>query len=129
MALAVSSLFDPSSFTFGLATPAGGCEKRAAEEMRSALSEPFAAVDFEIHSLAFYSRARSVGSLPASIHPFEADQQLHQFNVRSLLSPRDLPLTDMLIGEFGYDPVLDVDLCGEAYILLRTPVPAGEGSG
>lgn len=129
VALAVSSLFDPTSFTLGLATRAGGCEKRAAEEIRFALLEPFAAVDFEIHSLAFYSRARSVGSLPASIRPFEADQQLHQFSVRSLLSPRDLPLTDTLIREFGYHSVLDVNLCGETYILLRTPVPAGEDSG
>ena len=64
---------------------------------------------------------RTAGVLSSDLSAEEADKRLGEFGVRTFISAKDRDLTTAFVSDFSYDPLLEVNICGIDYTILRLP--------
>ena len=104
-----------------LSTRNDPCEKEASSVVQDYLEAPIAGTDPVVNYFSYYNRVQTFGVLSPSLSAEEADILLREFGVRTFISSNDLALTSSFISKYSYYPILEVQICGNDYSVLRVP--------
>lgn len=97
------------------------CIERDALVLTSLVEAPFAGTDAIANHVAYYTRLRTIGVLPAGAAAAEADAQLRSLGGRSVLARTDLEITRGLLQTPGYRLAGEAAICGAGYSVLSVP--------
>lgn len=129
--LARSVVFGAAGFSFLFPQAAGlrylppddHCVARTVAQFADKLVPPMAGSDRWINIIAYYSGKRTLGVLPPGTSAPDANSEFRRLGVRTYVVGEGLPLGTALLERGGYSVAAETNLCGNRYLVLRTPVP------
>jgi len=119
--VSVLGLGELDLIVYFLSTKHEPCKKEAAAVVQDYLEAPIAGTDPVVNHFAYYNRVQTFGVLDPDLSEEEADIRLRELGVRTFISSNDLDLTGSFISKYFYDPILEVQICGDEYSVLRVP--------
>lgn len=123
IAAIILSSVNPVTAGFTYLPPDNHCVARTVGEFADKLVAPIAGSDHWVNIIAYYAEKRTVGVLPPTTMASDADSQFRQFGVRTYVVGQEDKLGADLLARGDYTVVAETDLCGNNYLVLRTPIP------
>jgi 4-amino-4-deoxy-L-arabinose transferase-like glycosyltransferase len=97
------------------------CLRDASLVVKDYLEGPIAGTDVRSNYIAYYTQIRTLGVLPPGYTAEEVDVLLHEYGVRTYIVSDELDLKTALVSQYFYSPLLDTQICGDGYTVLRVP--------
>lgn len=119
----VLSCVNPQTAGLKYLPPDDHCVASTTAQFADQLVPPIAGSDKWINIIAYYSEKRTLGVLPPWTSASDADAELHRFGIRTYVVGEGLQLGTDLLARGDYQLLAETHLCGNNYLILRTPVP------
>lgn len=119
---ALLTFLHPGDAGLGPLPPDNRCVADTTAQFADKLVAPIAGSDKWINIIAYYSEKRTLGVLPPWTSASSADAQFRELGVRTFVVGQGLKLGMDLLARGDYAAVAETNLCGDNYLVLRTPI-------
>lgn len=121
VALPILGVIRPRDLSAAWTASPNPCMRIGAAAIAPYLEAPIAGVDAQVQYISYYARVRTFGVLPPEITPEDADLELRQLGVRTLLVPVYTEMARRLGADYGYEVVARQSVCDTLFAVLRVP--------